>query len=55
MDVPPPTIETQYVVAGSAGTSMRLMAAIACPMAYIGLTMPKAPKLCPPGPLKRTE
>ena len=54
-DVPPPTRPTLNVVFGERGTCISLIFAIARPMAPIGLAMPNAPKLWPPGPLNVTR
>ena len=54
-DVPPPTRPTLNVVFGCFGTWISLIFAIARPIAPIGLAMPNAPKLWPPGPLNVTR
>ena len=54
-DVPPPMRPTLNVVLGTSGTWKSAIWAMARPSAWIGFTRPKAPKLCPPGPLNVTR
>ena len=54
-EVPPSTIPTLKVVFGWAGTWRSPIRAMARPMAWIGLGIPKAPKLWPPGPANVTR
>ncbi len=54
-EVPPPTRPTLNVVFGSVGTWNSAIFAMARPIASIGFARPKAPKLCPPGPLNVTR
>ena len=52
---PPSTMPTLKVVLGSCGTCSRAIWWIALPMAWMALGIPKAPQLCPPGPVNVTS
>ena len=54
-EVPPLTVPTVNVVFGSDGVVISPIFAIARPIAWIALVVPKASKLWPPGPMKRTS